>query len=62
MNNKCKMWLVLLLALSSTNVLTGGGANSQVARETSLMTKDLPDVPGKEGLIETVVLSPGRAF
>jgi quercetin dioxygenase-like cupin family protein len=24
------------------------------------MTKDLPDVPGKEGLIETVVLAPGE--
>ena len=24
------------------------------------MTKNLPDVPGKEGLIETVVLSPGE--
>jgi quercetin dioxygenase-like cupin family protein len=24
------------------------------------MTKDLPDVPGKEGLIERVVLSPGE--
>jgi len=24
------------------------------------MTRDLPDVPGKEGLIETVVLAPGE--
>ena len=30
------------------------------AKETSLMTKTLPDVPGKEGLIETVLLSPGE--
>jgi quercetin dioxygenase-like cupin family protein len=60
MNNTCKILLILLLALSSTNVLTGSSANSQVAKETPLMTKDLLDVPGKEGLIERVVLSPGE--
>jgi quercetin dioxygenase-like cupin family protein len=52
MNNTSEMLLFLLLAVSSTN--------SQVAKETPLMTKDLPDVPGKEGLIERVVLSPGE--
>ena len=60
MNSTCKILRFLLLALSSTSVLTGSGANSQVAKETPLMTKDLPDVPGKEGLVETVVLSPGE--
>jgi hypothetical protein len=35
MNNTCKIVLFLLLAL--------GWANSQVAKETPLMTKDLPD-------------------
>ena len=53
MNNTCKILLFLLLA--------GSTANSQVAKETPLMTKNLPDVPGKEVLIETVVLSPGEA-
>jgi quercetin dioxygenase-like cupin family protein len=48
----CKMLLCTLLAFSS--------ADAQVAKETPLMTKDLPDVPGKEGLIETVVLSPAE--
>jgi quercetin dioxygenase-like cupin family protein len=33
---------------------------SQIAKETPLITKHLPDVPGKEGLVETVVLSPGE--
>ena len=56
----CKILLFLLLALGITNVPTGNSANSQVARETPLMTKDLPDVPGKEGLIERVALSPGE--
>jgi len=60
MNNMFKMLMFLLFALSSTNVLTGSSANPQVAKETPLMTKDLPDVPGKEGLIERVVLSPGE--
>ena len=50
----------LLLALGITNVPTGSSTNSQVAKETPLMTKELPDVPGKEGLIERVVLSPGE--
>jgi hypothetical protein len=61
MNNTCKILLFLLLALRSTNVLTGSSANSQVAKETPLMTKDLPDVPGKEGLVERVVLR-ARSF
>ena len=60
MNNTFKMLLLLLFALSSTHVLTGSSANSQLAKETPLLTKDLPDVPGKEGLIERVVLSPGE--
>jgi quercetin dioxygenase-like cupin family protein len=60
MNNTFEMLLFLLLAVSSTNVLKGSSTNSQVAKETPLMTKDLPDVPGKEGLIERVALSPGE--
>ena len=35
-------------------------ANQPIAQETSLMTKSLPDMPGKEGLVETVFLSPGE--
>lgn len=35
-------------------------ADAQVAKEKPLMTKHLPDLPGKEGLIETVVLAPGE--
>ena len=60
MNSTCKILSFLLLVLGTTNVFTGSSANSQVARETPLMTKDLPVVPGKEGLIERVVLSPGE--
>ena len=34
-------------------------ADAQIAKEKPLMTKVLPDLSGKEGLIETVILSPG---
>lgn len=60
MNTTCKILLFLLFVLGITNVPTGTSANSQVAKETPLMTKALPDVPGKEGLIERVLLSPGE--
>lgn len=60
MNTTCKILLFLLFVLGITNGPTGSSANSQVAKETPLMTKELPDVPGKEGLIERVVLSPGE--
>jgi quercetin dioxygenase-like cupin family protein len=52
--------LVLLVLLFP--VLASNGAHAQVAKERPLMTKDLPDVPGKEGLIETVVLAPGEVI
>lgn len=60
MNTTCKILLFLLLVLGITNVSTRSSANFQLAKETPLMTKELPDVPGKEGLIERVVLSPGE--
>jgi quercetin dioxygenase-like cupin family protein len=53
--SKTLVFLVLLLPL-----LASSGAHAQIAKETPLMTKDLPDVAGKEGLIETVVLAPGE--
>ena len=53
-----KMVLCLLLALSS--VLAFSSANAQAGTATRLMTKDLPDVPGKEGMVETVDFAPGE--
>lgn len=59
--------MVLALLLASTAVQAFGGASGQVeSRRTSagtvtrLMTKDLPDVPGKEGMIEIVDFAPGE--
>ena len=37
-----------------------GSADAQIAKEKPLMTKVLPDISGEEGLIKTVVLSPGE--
>src|SRR5437667_3759645 len=53
--SKMVVFLLLLFPL-----LAASSAGAQIAKETPLMPKDLPDVPGKQGLIETVVLSPGE--
>jgi quercetin dioxygenase-like cupin family protein len=65
-----KKVLFLLLAFSSvlalgsvlaiSSVLTVGNASAQAGTPRTLMTKDLPDVPGKEGMIETVDFAPGE--
>jgi quercetin dioxygenase-like cupin family protein len=53
--------LLFLLSLPPFLLLLSVAATSApVAKETPLMTKSLPDVPGKEGLVETVVLAPGE--
>jgi len=56
--------LPLLLAVSSvlafSGVLAASSASLQVGKVTRLMTKDLPDVPGKEGMVETVDFAPGE--
>src|SRR5262245_40629670 len=63
-----KRVLFLLLAFSSVLALGGvlafssvlGFANTQAGKPTTLMIKDLPDVPGKEGMMETVDFAPGE--
>ena len=57
--NKTLM-LLLLFPLSLFALSTFSSADAQVAKETSLISKTLPDVPGKEGVVETVRLSPGE--
>jgi quercetin dioxygenase-like cupin family protein len=54
-----KIVIVLLLMLCS--VLTPDSANAQVGTVARLMTKHLPDVLGKEGMVETVDFAPGEA-
>jgi quercetin dioxygenase-like cupin family protein len=57
-----KIWAFpwLLFALLVFALLAALPADAQVARETPLMTRALSDVPGREVLIETVVLAPGE--
>jgi quercetin dioxygenase-like cupin family protein len=56
--------LPLLLAFSSAlafgGALAADSSNLQVGKVTRLMTKDLPDVLGKEGMVETVDFAPGE--
>jgi quercetin dioxygenase-like cupin family protein len=55
--------LLLLGAFSSVIAFSGvlaGSANLPVGKVTRLMTKDLPDFPGKEGMVETVDFAPGE--
>jgi quercetin dioxygenase-like cupin family protein len=54
-------WLLLFLLLVFA-LLASRNADAQVAKETPLMTRALPDVPGREGLIETVALAPGEVL
>src|SRR5215471_514156 len=42
-------------------VLAAGTVLAQEAQVTPLMSKDLPDFPGKEGLMITVVYPPGAS-
>ena len=51
---------VFLLFIPALVLFRSHASNSANRQITSLMTKTLPDVPGKEGLIETVLLSPGE--
>ena len=50
----------LLFPLLVIVLVASRSADAQVAKETSLMTRALTDVPGREVLVETVVLAPGE--
>src|SRR5438876_5503838 len=55
-----KVWyLILALNLSIGLCLISGTATAQEAKVTSLMSKDLKDFPGKEGLLIAVEYPPG---
>jgi quercetin dioxygenase-like cupin family protein len=64
--NKMVLALVLLLAVGGVQAFgrandQGGARRTRAGTVTRLMTKDLPDVPGKEGMIEIVDFAPGEA-
>ena len=55
-----RIFLLFVLPLALFLLVASSSTHGQIAKETPLMTKHLPDMPGKEGLVETVVLSPGE--
>ncbi len=53
-----KIAFVLSLALSVSIVVAG--ANAGTGKATTLMDKELPDFPGKDGMVELVDFAPGE--
>jgi quercetin dioxygenase-like cupin family protein len=53
-----KIAFILSLALSSAAVLSG--AHAGTGKATTLATRELPDLPGKEGMVEVVDFAPGE--
>jgi quercetin dioxygenase-like cupin family protein len=53
-----RITFLLSLALSATLALTAANAGTGTA--TTLMTRELPDFPGKEGMVEVVDFGPGE--
>jgi quercetin dioxygenase-like cupin family protein len=51
---------VLCLLLAFGSLVVFGSAHAQVGTVTRLMTKDLPDVAGKEGMVEIVDFAPAE--
>src|SRR5262245_55186595 len=58
--SRIRVFLLFNFELVLFQLQASSSANRHIAKETPLMTKYLPDVHGKEGLIETVLLSPGE--
>ncbi|HEY4276503.1 MAG TPA: cupin domain-containing protein [Rhizomicrobium sp.] len=54
--NKIKFLLAAALTTSAVTAAHGGTGTA-----SSLTAKDLPDVPGKEGMVELVEFAPGEA-
>lgn len=50
----------LFLSVAFSSILAVSSASAQAGKVTRLMTKDLPDVSGKEGMVETVDFAPGE--
>jgi quercetin dioxygenase-like cupin family protein len=57
---KMLVFLLFVFPLTLWPFVPSSSRGAGVAREVPLMRKELPDLPGKEALIETVVFSPGE--
>jgi quercetin dioxygenase-like cupin family protein len=60
MNKRVFLLLTVGGVIALSCVLAFSSANPQAGTPTTLMTKALPDVPGKEGMIEIVDFAPGE--
>jgi quercetin dioxygenase-like cupin family protein len=58
--NKILTFPWLLFPLLVGVLFASRSADAQTAKETPLMTRALTDMPGREVLVETVVLAPGE--
>ena len=52
--------IVVFLVLALGSVFAASSAQAGTGKATTLMTKDLPDFPGKEGMVELVEFAPGE--
>jgi quercetin dioxygenase-like cupin family protein len=52
---------LVMMTLCLTPLIFGPKAPPEEAKVTPLLSKDLPDIPGKEGVMITVVYPPGSS-
>jgi quercetin dioxygenase-like cupin family protein len=52
--------IAFALSLAACSILPFGVADAGTGKARTLMTKDLPDFPGKEGMVEVVDFAPGE--
>jgi quercetin dioxygenase-like cupin family protein len=52
--------IAFALSLAASGVLMFGGADAGTGTARTLMAKDLPDLLGKEGMVEIVDFAPGE--
>jgi quercetin dioxygenase-like cupin family protein len=60
LKEKTMFKIVFALSLAACGVLAVGVADAGTGTARTLMSKDLPDFPGKEGLVEMVDFAPGE--
>jgi quercetin dioxygenase-like cupin family protein len=51
---------ILAISLALSSIIALSGAHAGTGKATTLMTKELPDLPGKEGMVELVEFAPGE--
>ena len=51
--------IAFILSLAIVSAMAFSGARAGTGKATTLMVKELPDFPGKEGMVEVVDFAPG---